>query len=118
MSESAESEAEGTASDVGAPTSTESPSATTTDIPTDQGVAIVTPEGDLSPLDNLIFVGSWSNARAPAACVEGLSNPIEGCDPAVDDTWGLDCDADGIADHVAYACNPADTVRGPAFTGP
>lgn len=82
------------------------------------GQAVPSSEAEAGSVASPTYVGAWTITLAPSECVAELTNPIAGCDPEVNATWDLDCDGDGVADHVAYECDPANTELGPAFYGP
>lgn len=89
-------------------TATDSPSESDSSDISPSGTSAVAPTPPAEP----IYVGSWTSAVAPEACVANLSNPIAGCDPDVDDEWPLDCDSDGTPDHFALECDPTNTQNG------
>jgi Putative metal-binding motif len=101
--------------DGGSSTSTPPPSNLPTAVPSQTAadpVPAVSTTTD-NPPGTPVLVGAWSTTLAPSSCVQGLPKPIPGCDPKINPTWDLDCDRDGIPDHIAFDCDPSNTELAP-----
>ncbi len=92
------------------------PSSTDAAMTSEQPDGAVRPAFDASTAQP-IHVNDWSVLPAPAACTDGLPNPIPGCDPDRNPTWDLDCDLDGVPDHVVYGCDPSTAELAPMESG-
>ncbi len=89
---------------------------------TESGVTSEQPDGAVRPAFDAssgqpILVDTWSPLPAPAACINALPSPIPGCDPDRNPTWDLDCDLDGVPDHIAYGCDPSTAELAPMELG-